>query len=66
MNKRTAHVTAAVTPELEIAAKAMAALEGVTLSDLINRLLMEHIEEKRRIYLSLSSIFSNTQDLLNK
>lgn len=62
MDKRNSRVTACITPELEIAIKTIADLDGVTVSDLINSLLMKHVADKREAYLRLSAIFGNNQD----
>ncbi|MBB1074499.1 hypothetical protein HUU62_08755 [Rhodoferax sp. 4810] len=63
MDKRTSHIASCVTPEMEIAVKAIAHLDGLTVSDLINKLLIQHVEEKRNEYLRLNSVFGIGQDL---
>ena len=63
MDKRTSHIASCVTPEMEIAIKAIAHLDGLTVSDLINKLLIQYVEEKRNEYLRLNSVFGIGQDL---
>lgn len=62
-DKRTSHIASCVTPELDIAIKAIASMEGVTVSDLVNRLLIEYINQRRNEYLRLNTVFGNGQDL---
>ena len=65
-DKRSATVSARVSPELEIAAKSIARLSGMTMSDLIEHLLSGYVHEKRRAYLELSQVFGDSEDLQGK
>jgi len=66
MDKRTATVSARISPELEIAARAVAQLDNRTLSDLIEHLLAAHVDAKRSAYLELRSVFGDGEDLRGK
>jgi prolyl-tRNA editing enzyme YbaK/EbsC (Cys-tRNA(Pro) deacylase) len=59
---RTETVSAKVTTTTEEVAQHIAASRGVSLSDLINTLLVEEIERERVRYLKLSRAFSVNQD----
>ena len=64
MDKRSAHLSTRVTPELEIAARAIADLDhGGSVSDLLCSLLEEHVRAKREAFLQLSRVFGAREDL---
>ena len=66
MEKRSNTVSARISPELETRARAMAELDGRSLSDLIEHLLSEYVEEKRRVHEELSRVFGAGQSLQGK
>lgn len=63
MDKRTSTLSTCVTPELEIAGKALAKGDGMTVSELLCHLLEEYVERKRSLYLGLSQVFGDSPDL---
>ena len=65
-DKRSATVSARVSPELEVAAKILASADGRTLSDLIEHLLADYVASKRKAYLELRSVFGDATDLPGK
>lgn len=65
-DKRSATVSARVSPELELASRTLASADGRTLSDLIEHLLSDYVAAKRRAYLELRSVFGDGEDLPGK
>lgn len=63
MDKRTETLSLRTTLERAIAAKAIADADGLSLSDLLDQLLAEHIRAKRSAYLKLRAAFETPTDL---
>lgn len=63
MDKRSATVSARVTPELEAQVQAIALAREQTVSDLIHHALLELVERERLIYQRLSRAFTAPPDL---
>lgn len=66
MDKRTATVSARITPERERDARAIAMANDLSLSDLIDECLAERIERERQYALRLSAALGINQDLPGK
>lgn len=62
MDKRSATVSARIPSELERQLQAVAAVRGVTLSDLVFHCLDALVEEERDRYLKLRSAFEGAPD----
>lgn len=63
MEKRSATISARITPELEGVAQAIADAYDQSVSDLIFDLLVERAEKERRVFENLKRAFAVGEDL---
>lgn len=64
--KRLDTVSARITPDLHQQIALLAHTDGITLSDLINNLLVEYRDGKLALHLQLSRAFDKMTDLQDK
>ena len=63
MNKKTEIVSVRITPEAKIALKIIAGMNKKTSSEFVESLVAERISKEHKAYLTLSSVFGDTEDL---